>query len=242
MRAVADTLVDQFADLCIIHLAGSDGRIEQVAGSIRPSPGGGVEAISRDLFGMYAALQRVMANSRSELTYVGPDGASATVSTTSSARSLQELGHVVVGHRADPGARPADGHDRQRPPDHGAAATGRPTRGSSTSSPTAAPSPSSGRCCTRETRQAAIAAERRAEQLSRLIEAAISLNPSSSPSDLLAHARRPSHPRAAGAAGARVARRRRRLRSRDRRPTRPRASAPEVRSSTPRATRWATCR
>src|SRR5262249_33996132 len=36
-----------------------------------------------------------------------------------------------------------------------------------------------------ETRQAAIAAERRAEQLSRVIEAAISLNPSSSPADLL---------------------------------------------------------
>src|SRR5262249_5079768 len=66
MRGVADTLVDQFADLCIIHLAGSDGQIEQVAAGIRPSPGGGVEGLSGELFGMPAALHRVMANSSSE--------------------------------------------------------------------------------------------------------------------------------------------------------------------------------
>src|SRR5262249_48405097 len=91
MRGVADTLVDQFADLCIIHLAGSDGRIAQVAGGIRPSPGGGVESLSGELFGMESALQRVMANSRSELTYVVPDSSLHGVDDELG-RSLKERG------------------------------------------------------------------------------------------------------------------------------------------------------
>ncbi len=36
MQAVADTLVNEFADLCTIHLAGSDGRIERAADYLRP--------------------------------------------------------------------------------------------------------------------------------------------------------------------------------------------------------------
>ena len=185
MRGVAETLVDQFADLCVIHLAGSDGRIEQVA---RQHP-----ALARRRCGEPRA--RPVRHARRAATSHGeqpvrahlrrPGRRVCTVSTTSSAARLQERGMSLVGHRADPGARPADGNDRHGDRRMAAAATGRPISGSSRSSPTAAPSPSSGRMLYSETRQAAVAAERRAEQLSRLIEAAISLNPSSSPSDLL---------------------------------------------------------
>src|SRR5262249_33711476 len=87
MRGVAETLVEQFGDLCIIHLAGPDGRIGRVASSIRPAPGSGVESVHPDLFGIDAALQRVMANNRSELTYVAPNGALHGVD--------DELGHSL---------------------------------------------------------------------------------------------------------------------------------------------------
>ncbi len=183
MRGVAETLVDQFADLCIIHLAGPDGRIERVASSIRPSPGGGVESVTPDLFGMDAALQRVMTNSQSELTYVDPDNALRGVDDVLG-QSLQErgmcswvvapirvrglpMGTIITatgtGRR---GYRPSDQRVVEELANRSAIAVERAMLYS-------------------ETRQAAIAAERRAEQLARLIEAAISLNPSSSPSDLL---------------------------------------------------------
>jgi PAS domain S-box-containing protein len=183
MRGVAETLVDQFADVCVIHLAGSDGHIARVASSIRPTPGGGVETLSPDLAGTKIALQRVMANSRSELTYVGPHGDLHGVDDELG-HSLQErdmcswviapirvrglpMGTIVTatgtGRR---GYRPSDQRVVEEIANRSAIAVERALLYS-------------------ETRQAAIAAERRAEQLARLIEAAISLNPSSSPADLL---------------------------------------------------------
>jgi signal transduction histidine kinase/ActR/RegA family two-component response regulator len=183
LRGVAEALVDQFGDLCIIHLAGPDGRIGRVASSIRPSPGGGTESVTPELSGMDDALQRVMANSRSELTYVDPTGALRGVDDELG-RLLRDrgmcswviapirvrglpMGTIVTatgtGRR---GYRPSDQRVVEEIANRSAIAVERAMLYS-------------------ETRQAAIAAERRAEQLSRLIEAAISLNPSSSPADLL---------------------------------------------------------
>jgi PAS domain S-box-containing protein len=183
MRGVAETLVDQFADVCIIHLAGSDGHIARVASTIRPSPGGGVETLSPDLRGTRDALQRVMANSRSELTYVTPSDELHGVDDELG-HSLQErgmcswviapirvrglpMGTIVTATGAGRrGYRPSDQRVVEEIANRSAIAVERALLYS-------------------ETRQAAVAAERRAEQLARLIEAAISLNPSSSPSDLL---------------------------------------------------------
>jgi len=184
MRGVADTLVDEFADLCIIHLAvGPDGQMEQVAAKVGPSADAPLEHPSSEFTGMPAALQRVMANDRSELTFFGSDGNLHGVDDELGL-SLRERGmsswviapiHVRGSSMGAILAATGPGRRGFRPSDHevvdelanrSAIAVERALLYS-------------------ETRQAAVAAERRAGQLARLIEAAISLNPSSSLSDLM---------------------------------------------------------
>jgi PAS domain S-box-containing protein len=183
MRAVADTLVDEFADLCTIHLAGSDGKIERTADNLRHPGADRNDHPLRELTGTPAALQRVMANGTSELTFVGPDG-NLKGTDDELGRSLLGLGMaswVIAPIRV-----------RGLPMGTILTATS-PRRRGFRSSDQAVVDEVANRIAIAverallysETRQAAIAAERRAEQLSRLIEAAIALNPSSSPADLL---------------------------------------------------------
>lgn len=177
---LVDVLVQSFADLCIVHLSHPSGRIERIAAKVRDGDVTGAEArpMTGDLEGTEAALQRVMAAAQSELAYVRRDGTVDGVDDRF-ARALRErgiqswiispvtirglpVGAVIVGTgRARRGYRPSDRAAVDELAGRLAIATERAALYS-------------------ETREAALEADRRAEQLSMLLDAAISLDPTSS--------------------------------------------------------------
>jgi PAS domain S-box-containing protein len=182
MREIASGLVEDFADLCTIHLAGSAGRIEQLAGTIREAPASPIVNLPDELPGMPAALQRVMSSGRSQLTFVvgeevhGVDdelgrslrdrGMTSWVIAPIRVRGLP-VGTIMAATTPHlRGFRPSDQAVIDELSNRIAIAVERALLYS-------------------EMREATTASERRAEQLARLIEAAIALNPSSTPGDLL---------------------------------------------------------
>ncbi|HEY2812902.1 MAG TPA: ATP-binding protein [Acidimicrobiales bacterium] len=183
MREVADILIDGFAELCTIHLAGPEGRIERVVGRACEAGNDLITNLAGDLPGTQAAIQRVMATGKPELTYVDAAGRVRGVKDEFS-RSLHQRGMkswVMAAIRV-----------RGLPLGAIVVATG-PSRRGYRPSDQAVVDELANRIAIAVERsllysdmhQAGLAAERRAEQLSRLIEAAIALDPSSTPSELL---------------------------------------------------------
>jgi|GEM_PF-2895778 len=182
IRDVADMMLDDFADLCAVYLTRPDGRVARITARHRDGTGALVE-LAAELAGAAPAVERVRGTRQSELAFVARNesfyGFNDQLARTLRDEGLASwvLSPIPVGDAVSGvllagtnpqrrGFRPAD----QAVIDEIANRVGITVERA---------------LLYAESRQAAIAAERRAAQLGRLLEAAIALNPSLRPGELL---------------------------------------------------------
>ena len=183
LREISKILIREFADACMVHLSTEGGRLELTAGAGRTPRADTMTTEPAATPPLETALRRVLASGRSELNFVANEGRlfGADDALAQTMRDAGMTSWVVAPIRM-----------RGLPMGTLTIATGRSRRGFRPSDQ-AVIDEIAGRMAIaiersvlyRDTRGAGVAAERRAGQLSNLLEAAIALTRSLQPSDVL---------------------------------------------------------